>query len=120
MRTILTAAALVLALAASAAAQAAQTYKVGQDGVKAPVLVREVKPKYTEGAMERKVQGTVEVKAVILADGNVGNVEVTRSLDVELDQEAIKATQQWKFRPGTKDGKAVDVEVNIELTFTLR
>lgn len=120
MRTILTAAALALALAGSAAAQAAQTYKVGQDGVKAPVLIREVKPQYTKGAMDRKVQGTVEVRAVILSNGDVGNVEVTRSLDDELDQEAIKATQQWKFKPGTKDGTAVDVEVNIELTFTLR
>jgi TonB family protein len=47
-------------------------------------------------------------------------VSIKRSLDEELDQEAIKATKQWKFKPGTKDGEAVNVQVFIELTFTLR
>lgn len=120
MRTILTTAALAAALLAPAAAQTKEVYKPGKDGVKAPVLVREVKPQYTKDAMDRKVQGSVEVKAVVLADGTVGDVEVTKSLDPDLDQEAVKATKQWRFRPGTKDDKPVDVEVNIELTFTLK
>lgn len=101
------------------AAQAA-VYKVGQEGVTAPVLVREVKPQYTENAKARRVQGTVEVAAVVLSDGTVGDVRVTKSLDTELDQQAVKAAKQWTFKPGTKDGKPVDVEVQIELTFTLR
>jgi TonB family protein len=95
------------------------TYKIGA-GVSSPVLMREVKPKYTEGAMRRKVQGTVEVEAVILQDGTVGDVRVTKSLDEELDQQAVSAAKQWTFKPGTKDGKPVAVQVNIELTFTLR
>jgi protein TonB len=66
------------------------------------------------------VQGNVQVDAVVLADGSVGDVTVTKSLDAELDEQAVNATKQWKFRPGTKDGKAVDVLVQIELTFTLR
>jgi TonB family protein len=45
---------------------------------------------------------------------------VTKSLDEQLDQQAIIAVKQWQFRPGTKAGTPVDVEVNIELTFTLR
>ena len=45
---------------------------------------------------------------------------VTRSLDAELDEEAIKAAKQWDFKPGTKDGEAVAVQVNIEMTFTLK
>jgi TonB family protein len=85
-----------------------------------PVLVHEVHPRYTDDAKARKVQGNVEVAAVVKADGTVGEVRVTKSLDADLDQQAIIATKQWTFKPGTVDGKPVDVEVNIELTFKLR
>lgn len=96
-------------------------YKVGQDGVTAPVLVKNVQPKYSNDAKARGVQGTVEVAAIVKADGTVDNdVRVIRSLDHDLDQQAIIATRQWTFKPGTKDGKPVDVQVNIELTFTVR
>jgi periplasmic protein TonB len=121
VRSILTATAMAMAmvLVGGAAAQDQTVYKIG-DGVTAPVLVREVKPRYTEGAMRRKVQGVVELSAVILTDGTVGDTRVTRSLDEELDQQAIEAAKQWEFKPGTKDGHPVKVQVTIELTFTLR
>ena len=70
--------------------------------------------------MRRKVQGTVELTAIVLKDGSVGDVTIKRSLDEDLDQEAIKAAKQWEVKPGTKDGEPVKVQVNIELTFTLR
>lgn len=119
MRNMLTVAALSVVLASPALAQTSEVYKVG-DGVTSPVLIREVKPNYTGEAMRRKVQGTVEVTAVVLADGTVGDVTVKRSLDPDLDVEAIRAAKQWRFKPGTKDGTPVSVEVFIELTFTLR
>ena len=55
-------------------------------------------------------------------DGTVGDVKVTRSLDpiFGLDQEAIKAAKQWRFRPGMRQGEPVPVIITIELTFTLR
>ena len=120
MKRILTIALLAAAVGLTAAAQKAAPYKVGEDGVKAPVLTREVKPKYTEDAMRRQVEGSVEVEAVVLADGTVGDVTLKKSLDPDLDQEAVKATKQWTFRPGTKHAKPVDVLVDIELMFTLR
>lgn len=104
---------------AAAPAQSALN-KPGDGGVVAPVLVRDVKPHYPKDAMDRKVQGRVGLKMVVKANGTVGDVEVTAGLDPELDQEAVKAAKQWKFRPGTKDGKAVDVEVQAEMTFTLK
>ena len=120
MRRILTAAVLSLALAGTGLAQQGDVHKIG-DGVKAPRLTKEVKPTYTEGAMRRKIAGVVEMKVVVLADGTVGdNVTISRSLDEELDQQAIKAVKQWTFQPGTKDDKPVAVQVNIEMTFTLR
>lgn len=98
-----------------------KVYK-GGDGVTLPVVVREVKPRYTPEAMERKIQGSVFLQIVVLESGDVGDVRVTTSLDSEygLDREAIAAARQWKFKPGTKDGKPVAVEVTLQLTFTLR
>ena len=118
MQRILTVSALVIGLVGGAAAQD-QVYKPG-DGIKSPVLTKLVKANYTKAAMDRKVEGTVELDAVVLKDGTVGDVTVTRSLDEELDQQAIKALKQWKFRPGTKDGEPVAVRCFVELSFTLR
>jgi protein TonB len=118
VRGILTAAALALTLAGAPAAQD-PVYQPGE-GIKNPVVVKEVKPNYTGSAMRRKVRGTVELSAIVLKDGTVGDVAVKRSLDEELDQEAIKAVKQWEFKPGTKDGDPVNVRVSIDLTFTYR
>jgi protein TonB len=120
VRSILTVAALSVILAGPGLAQQGDVYEIG-NGVKSPRLIKEVKPAYTEGAMRRKVQGIVEMKVVVLADGTVGDeVTVTRSLDEELDQQAVKAVKQWTFQPGTKDDKPVRVQVSVELTFTLK
>jgi protein TonB len=96
-------------------------YRPG-NGVQLPQPLKEVKPQYTADAMRAKVQGTVLLECVVLPDGTVGSVEVVRSLDSTfgLDQEAIKAAKQWRFRPGTRLGEPVAVLVTIELTFTLR
>jgi TonB family protein len=96
-------------------------YRVG-NGVTSPTVLREVKPGYTADAMRAKVQGTVVLECVVLPDGSVGRVEVIRSLDSSfgLDQEAIKAAKQWRFRPGMRQGEPVAVLVRIELDFTLR
>ena len=96
-------------------------YRPG-NGVELPRPLLQVRPQYTADAMRAKVQGTVLLDCVVLPDGTVGDVSVTRSLDpvFGLDQEAVKAARQWRFVPGTRFGKAVPVLVQIELTFTLR
>ena len=45
-----------------------------------------------------------------------------KSLDARsgLDNQAVKAVNDWRFNPGKKDGKPVAVIVSIELTFTLK
>jgi protein TonB len=116
--SILTAVALALTLVAVPAAQD-PVYQPGE-GITNPVVVKEVKPHYTGSAMRRKVRGTVELYAIVLKNGAVGDVTIKRALDEELDQQAIKAVKQWEFKPGTKDGDPVNVRVTIELTFTYR
>jgi TonB family protein len=91
-------------------------------GITLPRVLKEVKPAYTADAMRAKVQGSVWLECIVLPDGTVGDVRVTRSLDpiFGLDQEAVKAAKAWRFVPGTRLGQAVPVIVTIELTFTLR
>ena len=93
-----------------------------RDGVTAPKVIYEAKPRYTAEAMRARLEGTVEVQAVVEASGEVGDVRVVRSLDKEygLDDRAVQAVKEWRFKPGTKDGKAVPVLVKIELTFKIK
>lgn len=93
------------------------------NGITSPRLLQEVKPNYTADAMRAKVQGVVMLEAVVLADGSVGPVRVTRSLDPTfgLDEEAQRTVRRWRFAPGTnRMGEAVPVLVVIEMAFTLR
>jgi periplasmic protein TonB len=96
-------------------------YRPGS-GIDLPELLFEKKPNYTADAMRAKIQGTVIVECIVLPDGTVGQVTVIKSLDpvFGLDQEAIKAAKQWRFKPGRKGGQPVPVLISIELTFTLR
>jgi TonB family protein len=90
-------------------------------GVTAPRLIKEAKPKYRAEAMRAKIQGNVQLEAVVLTDGTVGEVRVTRSLDREfgMDDEAVSCLKTWRFTPGMKDGVAVPVLVEVEMTFSL-
>ena len=103
-----------------ATARAQEVFNPG-NGVTLPIVVHEVKPDYTARAKAAHIQGTVLLGAVVLADGNVGDVKVAVSRhDYGLDQQAVNAAKQWTFKPGMKDGKAVPVRVHIELRFTLK
>lgn len=93
------------------------------NGITSPKLLKEVKPNYTAEAMRAKIQGTVWLEAVVLPDGSVGPVRVTRSLDPTfgLDQEAERTVKLWRFVPGTdRLGQAVPVLVVVQMDFTLR
>jgi len=96
-------------------------FQVG-NGVSSPVLLLSPKPAYTSDAMRAQIQGVVHLQCVVGTDGTVGRCSVTRSLDrtFGLDQEAIRTAQRWRFRPGMRLGEPVPVQVNIEMSFTLR
>jgi TonB family protein len=97
-------------------------YSAKQAGVTTPALVKETQPLYTPEALHARIQGIVKLEAVVLADGKVGDVKITQSLDKEfgLDDRAVAAVKKWKFEPGRKDGKPVAVRVEIEMSFTLK
>lgn len=96
-------------------------YRPGS-GVSAPTLVSQVKPQYTTEAMRAKIQGKVWLEVVVMPDGRPGEIKIARSLDrtFGLDEEAIKAMRQWRFRPGVRQGSPVPVVVTVEMEFSLR
>jgi len=91
------------------------------NGVTWPSILKEVKPIYTPEAMRTKLMGEVHLEIIVLPDGSVGDVRITKSLDRPsgLDQAAIDAAKQWKFKPGEKDGVKVATKVGLVLEFRL-
>jgi protein TonB len=96
-------------------------YQIG-NGVLPPELIHRTSPQYTAEAMRAKIQGVSLLSGIVGVDGTLQDIRVSRSLDgtFGLDQEAIKCVRQWRFRPGTRQGRAVPVYVTIEVAFNLR
>jgi TonB family protein len=95
-----------------------RVYHIG-GGVSAPSVLFKVEPEYSEEARKAKWQGTVVLSVIVDEMGRPSHVSVQRSLGLGLDQKAIDAVSQWRFKPGQKDGKAVPVIATIEVNFRL-
>jgi periplasmic protein TonB len=93
-------------------------YELGK-GIKAPKATYAPNPTYVDRARREKINGTVVLSLIVTAEGKVRDVKVTKSLDPDLDKQAIAAVRTWRFEPGAKDGKAVGVRLNVETTFRL-
>lgn len=93
-------------------------YRVG-GGVTAPIVLSKKDPEYSEEARKAKYQGTVLLSIEVSPSGAASNIKVVRSLGLGLDEKAIEAVKQWKFKPGYKDGKPVTVAATIEVNFRL-
>ncbi len=89
------------------------------NGVSAPRLLNKVEPTYSEEAREAKVQGTAVLEIEVWPDGKAHNIRVVRSLGSGLDEEAVKAVEQWGFEPGLKDGEPVRVAATVEMNFRM-
>jgi len=94
----------------------------GRPGDIAPVLLKQVRPNYTQAGMMARAQGIMRVEAVVLTDGSVGDVRLVGGFEPPfgLDQEAVNAVKQWRFVPGRREGHVTPMRVSIELSFTLR
>jgi len=107
-----------VALVATSVSAQQDVFTIG-NGVTSPVVTKVAKPQYPDAARAAGIEGEVVLSAVILADGSVGDVTVTKSLDTTygLDDEAVSAIRQCEYKPGTKDGKPVAVRVNWYVEF---
>jgi len=88
-------------------------------GVTAPSLLSKVEPEYSKEALKAHIEGTVILYIVVDPEGKATNFRVVRGLGYGLDEKSIEAVKKWKFRPGTKDGKPVNVAATIEVNWKL-
>lgn len=97
-------------------------FKVGH-GVKPPKPIATKQPTLSEQekrfARDAKYKGTVVLNLVVDETGTPQHIRVIRNLSSELDEKAIEAVSSWRFEPGTKNGKPVPVEINVEVNFSL-
>jgi TonB family protein len=89
------------------------------NNLSAPLAVRKIDPKYPSSLVTARVEGEVVLYAIIRADGSVDSIQVLKSLDPELDRNAIEAFSRWKFSPATRDGSPVDLEAVVHIPFRI-
>jgi TonB family protein len=122
-RTVAAAATPAATSALSAVQQNAAVDAVSADdpSVVLPEATSKTMPVYPLAAQDARIQGIVELSAVVMPDGTVQDITVTESLDTEhgLDQSAMEALSLWRFKPGTKDGVIVPVRMTFVMRFTL-
>ena len=77
------------------------------------------RPDYTEEARKLKVEGEVLLRILFTAGGEVRVVDVVRGLGRGLDENAIRAAQQIRFKPAQRDGQPVDSTATVHILFQL-
>ena len=76
--------------------------------------------KYPMNAAKNNIQGRVIVQFVIDKNGEIGEVKVLRSVDEEVDAEAVRVIKSLpKFNPGRQNGEAVSVWYTLPVSFKL-
>jgi TonB family protein len=94
------------------------TYTPGGD-VKPPKLIHYVEPEFSSSSKEAFVEGVVKISIVVTADGLPTELHIVSGLNTEEDNTAMVAVKQWRFQPGTKNGRPVRVRVTVEINFHL-
>ena len=93
-------------------------YIVGE--VDPPVRIHYVDPLYTEIARRARIHGMVILQAIINTEGLVTDVKVLKPLSMGLSEEAVKAVKQWRYKPSTKNGRPVNVQLSVTVNFQLQ
>jgi periplasmic protein TonB len=88
-------------------------------GVSAPVIVHSVDPEFTAEARTANFQGSVSIQLIVDSQGAPQNVRVVRHLGMGLDEKAIEAVRQYRFKPAMYEGHPVAVQLLIDVDFHL-
>ncbi len=88
-------------------------------GVTAPVVLHRVQAEFSDEASRAKYQGVVSVQLIVDTEGNPEDIQVAHHLGMGLDQKAIEAVRQYKFKPAMYQGHPVSVQIVIDVDFHL-
>ncbi|WP_433964718.1 energy transducer TonB [Tunturiibacter gelidiferens] len=104
-------------------------YHVG-DGVTAPKLIRSSEPKFSRKSRNMKTEGDCLVALIVSTNGVPTSVHVIKSFAdsvdeklreaaLSLDENSVKAVEQYRFEPATYQGEPVPVELRVKIHFSL-
>ncbi|HEY2859615.1 MAG TPA: energy transducer TonB [Terracidiphilus sp.] len=87
-------------------------------GVAEGMLIQRVIPHYPPIAQATRTQGTVVLQATVAKDGVIRDLHVVSGSPM-LQQAALEAVSQWRYRPYLLSGQPVEVETTINVVFSL-
>ena len=88
-------------------------------GVSAPQVLHSVEPEFTDDARRANYQGSVSIKLIVDSQGNPQDVRLASHLGMGLEEKAIEAVRQYRFRPAMYQGHAVSVQIVVDVDFHL-
>ena len=102
----------------------------GGKGVSPPEITYSVDPEMTDKARQKKLGGTCVVSMIVDVSGTPQNVQIAKSIATTvapktqsaargLDLNCVKAAKQYRFKPGTYQGKPVPVEIKVEINYRI-
>lgn len=95
-------------------------YKAGIAGLTVPKCESCPPPHFSPGALVRKGQGTIVLSIVVSPEGQPREVKIIRSVDAQIDEEAIKAVEDYRFKPALDpDGHPIAARMPYTLSFRL-
>jgi TonB family protein len=86
-------------------------------GIKRPEFLNRIKPEYPEDAARADIDAVIEARVVLRSNGEIGEIEIIRWAGFGLEDAAIRAIRQLKFRPATRDGRPISVRANLQYNF---
>jgi protein TonB len=88
--------------------------------VKEARLLKQVDPEYPREAQREGVEGSIELRLTVKADGKVADIEVVQADPADIfERAAISAVRRWRYEPRREDGVAVDSRTRVRLEFRL-
>jgi periplasmic protein TonB len=85
-----------------------------------PIGGYQTTPRYPESARRQGVEGITTLRFIVLANGHVGQIAISRSAGhVDLDRSAVEAVRTWRFEPARRGKEAVAVWVTLPVRFEL-
>jgi TonB family protein len=93
-------------------------YKIG-GSVKPPKLIHQEDAQFSAEARRKKISGEVMVQCIVDLNGLPQELKVVKSAGYGLDEQALKAVQQYRFAPATKEGQPVQVTINVSVNFQI-
>jgi TonB family protein len=110
---------LQVAAAAKGKGPMSQTTFGSPEQTQPPTIVESTSAPYTESALAKRIEGTVILMVLVRRDGSVGAASVSRGLEASLDESALRTVSEWKLAPAMRNGKTVEVVLEVEVGFRL-